>query len=48
MDATGFRKLVGCLETNDGTAMSESELKSLYEEWEVLKEICGLGFDTTS
>ena len=49
VDATGFRKLMGCPETKDGTGKSEADVvKAVLEEWGVEKEICGLVFDTTS
>ena len=49
VDDSGFRKLMGCPEVQDGTGMSEAKVvKAFLEEWGVEKEICGLVFDTTS
>jgi hypothetical protein len=49
VDATGFKKLMGCPESNDGTGASEAEVvKAFLEEWGVTKKICRLVFDTTS
>ena len=49
VDATGFRKLIGCPETKDGTGKSEAEVvKAFLESWGIGKQICGLVFDTTA
>ena len=49
LDSSGFRKLLGCPETSDGTGRSEAEVvQRLLESWGVGEQVCGLVFDTTS
>ena len=49
LDSRGFRKLLGCPETSDGTGKSEAEVvQKLLEDWGVGEQLCGLVFDTTS
>ena len=49
LDSSGFRKLLGCPETSDGTGKSEAEVvQKLLEDWGVGEQLCGLVFDTTS
>ena len=49
LDSSGFRKLLGCPETSDGTGRSEAEVvQKLLESWGVGDQVCGLVFDTTA
>ena len=49
VDGTGFRKLLGCPETKDGTGKAEAEVvKTLLESWGIEGQVCALVFDTTS
>ena len=49
VDDTGFRKLLGCPETKDGTGKAEAEVvETLLRSWGIGGQVCGLVFDTTS